>query len=342
MARGKGACGRWWASAGPSVCPSGLSCSAQRSFERTVAAWPACALGPQAVFEEPRRKGRFTLGPLVIIQKKRQLVRATPSKEGGETSHPDLITPRGRQTALSTHVETEAQRGVACPADWKPELEPGWASVSFSSAPNMAPKCQSPIPLSDSCQPSVPLSHCVPGLGGGGSLSVSSPCGGSVLEVHVGAEPLQPWGARFSPRVLSVIRRNERRFRISGETWGQAVHVSGRQDREGATATASGTSVCVGALLSSGSSIAYLGHSPSFIINKQLLGAGLSRHWEQLWPRRGSSRACALVGTGVRQWACRNDGGGGCYFHLEPGAGHQLGDLLDLEFTFQPCARLIV
>lgn len=176
----------------------------------------------------------------------------------------------------------------------------------------------------------------------GGSLSVSSPCGGSVLEVHVGAEPLQPWGARFSPRVLSVIRRNERRFRISGETWGQAVHVSGRQDREGATATASGTSVCVGALLSSGSSIAYLGHSPSFIINKQLLGAGLSRHWEQLWPRRGSSRACALVGTGVRQWACRNDGGGGCYFHLEPGAGHQLGDLLDLEFTFQPCACLIV
>lgn len=176
----------------------------------------------------------------------------------------------------------------------------------------------------------------------GGSLSVSSPCGGSVLEVHVGAEPLQPWGARFSPRVLSVIRRNERRFRISGETWGQAVHVSGRQDREGATATASGTSVCVGALLSSGSSIAYLGHGPSFIINKQLLGAGLSRHWEQLWPRRGSSRACALVGTGVRQWACRNDGGGGCYFHLEPGAGHQLGDLLDLEFTFQPCARLIV
>lgn len=51
------------------------------------------SLGPQAVFEEPRRKGRFTLGPLVIIQKKRQLVRATPSKEGGETSHPDLITP---------------------------------------------------------------------------------------------------------------------------------------------------------------------------------------------------------------------------------------------------------
>lgn len=128
------------------------------------------SLGPQAVFEEPRRKGRFTLGPLVIIQKERQLVRATPSKEGGETSHPDLITPRGRQTALSTHVETEAQRGVACPADWKPELEPGWASVSFSSAPNMAPKCQSPIPLSDSCQPSVPLSHCVPRLGGGVSV----------------------------------------------------------------------------------------------------------------------------------------------------------------------------
>lgn len=55
------------------------------------------SLGPQAVFEEPRRKGRFTLGPLLgplaIIQKKRQLVRATPSKEGGETSHPDLMTP---------------------------------------------------------------------------------------------------------------------------------------------------------------------------------------------------------------------------------------------------------
>lgn len=126
------------------------------------------SLGPQAVFEEPRRKGRFTLGPLAIIQKKRQLVRATPSKEGGETSHPDLITPRGRQTALSTHVETEAQRGVACPADWKPELEPGWASVSFSSAPNMAPKCQSPIPLSDSCQPSVPVKPLCAWAGGRG------------------------------------------------------------------------------------------------------------------------------------------------------------------------------
>lgn len=208
--------------------PLGLSCLAQRSFERTVAAWPACALGPQVLFEEPQRKGRFTRGPLVIIQKKRQLVRATSLEEGGETSHPDLITPRGGWTALSTHVETEAQRGrLPSRLEAKPGTRVGVCLHLF--CPHTAPKCQSPIPLSDSCQPLVPVKPLC--ARAGESLSVSSPCGGSVLEVHVGVEPLQPRGARFSLRVLSVIWRNRRRFRISGGTWGQAVHVS-VQDRE--------------------------------------------------------------------------------------------------------------
>lgn len=144
----------------------------------------------------------------------------------------------------------------------------GLCLLFLSSAPTWPPVTRALF----SCQTPVrPWSHCVPRLGG--PCPVSSPCGRSVPEGSCWTRTLASLGVPGSPhrdcQSLGGMKEGSRSQVKPRDTL--CVFVCA-QDREagrtqGATATASGASICAQALLFSGSSIAFLGHIPLFIIH---------------------------------------------------------------------------
>lgn len=146
--------------------------------------------------------------------------------------------------------------------------------------PRTAPSLQSLPFASDSCQTLVLLTHCIPRPGG--PCSVSSPCGGSVLEGPCWTRTLGslavPGSHHGDCQSLGGMKEGSGSRGKPGDKLcvrvGLCARQGGRQDPGGAAAAASGTQ----ALLFPGLSIAYLGHIPSFI--EQLLCAGLSGHRE--------------------------------------------------------------